>query len=424
MTRFHRSLRVSFLVALAAMLGGRWAWNRNRLIRSLNASAVPAQYVQPGVLTPEGAKYKHLFWVPGIGAVRVLENPDLFDSLFPGYGAARTDAPLWTRYFNELFDQTVYSSVLIDASKSHSLRISASSLGSMDIFRKYGADVLVFGISDTFIPVSAGMLRDGLNETNIPGLRGFKILQCARGHLLPEAVSWYARGLQGAGKKARLALWGYSLVYAHRHPLEAMSRREVLGLYKNWRAENGIERFDRRFAHPSWDMFLGEGLWRRPEDEAPGGMLIPDAVAADPKALDGFLNKGDAASYSIGHDENDCDMTELSRNTDIALAELLKVVDKVLVYIPPTSALNRRGIPACIIPNLTAMLKSKAGPHVTVSTDDWKDYGLNDGDYLYASGEDGSWKIDPLHANDAGARKISHGLALRAAAALTTPGKP
>ncbi|MFI5346120.1 MAG: hypothetical protein ACHQ51_07080 [Elusimicrobiota bacterium] len=423
MTRFHRSLRVSFVVALAAMLIGRWAWNRGQLEHSLDAAALPAQYVQPGVLTPEGAKYKHLFWVPGVGALRVLENRDLFDSVFPGYEAARSDAALWTRYFSELFDQTVYSAVLINNSPLHSLRISASSLGSMDIFRRYGADVLIFGISDTFIPVSTGMLRDGLNETNIPGLHDLKLLQCARGHLLPEAVSWYAQGLQGTGQKARLALWGFSLVYAHKHPLESMSHREVRNLYKNWRAENGIERFDRRFPHPSWEMFVGEGLQKRPEEEAIGGMLIPDGVAGDPKTLDEFLENGDASPYSIGHDEKDCDMSELSHNTDLALSELLRVADKVMVYIPPTSTLNRRGIPACIMPSLTAMLKSKAGPSVTVSTDDWKDYGLTNEDYLYASGKPGFEKIDPLHANDSGSRKISRGLARRISAVLSS-GRP
>jgi hypothetical protein len=400
------------------MLLSRGAWNRLRLARGLHPAAAPARYVEPEVLTPEGAKLRRLFWCPGVGALRVLENADLFDSLFPGYEAARGDAGLWRRYFTELFDQTVYSAALMKESTARSLRISASSLGSMDLFRKYGADVLVFGISDSFIPVSAGLLRDGLNETGVPALRDLKILQCARGHLTPPAVSWYAQGLNGRGKKVPLAMWGFSLVYAHRQPLEDMSRREVRTLYKSWRAENNIERFDRRFPHPSWDMLLGA---KRPTDDlpVPGGLLIPDAAAADPRALDAFLDKADASVYSIGHDRNDCDMSQLSRETDAALTDLLQIADKVLIYIPPSSPLDRRGAPSCILPNLTAMLESKAGPRVSVETGDWTAYGLNNGDYLYATPQKGVWTIDPLHANDAGSRKISRVLARRAAAVLT-----
>jgi hypothetical protein len=397
------------------MLLARHEANQRALRRSLDASAVPARYAERGVLTPESAKLQRLFWVPGVGALRVLENPELFDSLFPGYEAARGDADLWRRYFTELFDQTVYSSALMKESAAKSLRVSASSLGSMDLFRKYGADVVIFGISDSFIPVSAGMLRDGLDGA---GVRGLKVLTVARGHLTPPAVSWYAQGLQANRKKIPLAMWGFSLVYTHRHPLEGMSRREVRVLYKNWRAENNIEKFDRRFPHPSWDMFLGAS--RAADDlPVPGGLLIPEAVAADPKALDAYLEKSDASVYSIGHDAADCDMTELSGETDRALADLLAVAEKVLIYVPPSSPLDRRGAPACILPGLAAMLRSKAGPRVSVETADWKDYGLTSADYLYATPQKGVWTIDPLHANDAGARKISLALARRAASVLT-----
>jgi hypothetical protein len=401
------------------MLGARYEWNRRSLERSLNAAAVPAEFVEPGVLTPEGAKLKHLFWCQGVGALRVLQNPELFDSLFPGYDAARADSGLWRRYFQELFDETVYSSVLMKASSARSLRVSASSLGGMDIFRKYGADILLFGVSDTFIPVSAGMLRDGLNETGIPALQGKRILQCARGYLTPETMSWYVKGLEGRSEKSALAIWGYSLTSVHRHPLEAMNRQALLRLYKNWRAENNIERFDRRFPHPSWDMFMG-GTVEASED-APGTLLIPDASAADPRTLEAFLARADASSYAITRDTADCDMSAASRDADRAISELLKIADKVLIYVPPTSPLDRRGMPSCVVANMTAMLRSKAGARVAVETSDWTSYGVTDQDYLYAAGTKGFWRIDPVHANDGGARKISRALARRVAAVLASP---
>jgi len=357
------------------------------------------------VTTPDGARARRLFWVQGVGALKVLETPELYESLFPGYEAARGDAALWRRYFTEVFDQTVYTPALVKASRAPSLRVSASSFGNMDLYLKYGADVLLYGVSDTFISTSAGMLSEELDALGAPGK---KVLVVARGNLTAEAAAWYAQGLQARPEKSALTLWGYSLTTAHRPALANLTHEQVLGLYRSWRAENNIARFDFRFPHPSWDSFVG-GPALLAED-APRGIVIPDAAAAGDETLDAFLEKADASPYSIGLDEADCDTAAASRAVDRTLAEMLKVSDRVLLYLPPTSPLDRRGAPACALANLKAMLESKAGPRVTVETSDWTSYGLTNRDYLYPAGA-GRWKIDPVHANDAGARKISRRLA-------------
>lgn len=366
------------------------------------------------MLDPEQAKLRGLFWSQGVGALKVLQTPELYDGIFPGYEEARGDAALWRRYFTELFEQTVYSPALMRATGDRSLRVSASSWGSLDLYRKYGGDILLFGVSDTFIPVSTGLLREELDALGRPEASGQKILLFARGNLTPEEVAWLARGIQGRPRRSKLAIWGFSLTMARRQPLADMLRRDFFTLYKNWRAENNIARFDLRFPHPTWDMFLGP-------PSSPGGdeNRIPDAVASDPKALDAYLDRVDPATYAIDPDAADCDADRLSPGVDEALGELLKVADKVLIYIPPTAAAGRRGPAACLLPNVTALLRSKAGPRVEVETADWTSYGLASRDYLYPAAEKGFWTLDPLHANAAGARKITRTLARRAAEALT-----
>lgn len=396
------------------MVGARASWNRRRLKRALDPGAVPAAWIQPGVLDPEGAKLEHLFWCQGVGALKVLQTPELYDGMFPGYEAARGDSALWSRYFAERFEQTVYSPALMRATADRSLRVSASSFGSLDLYRKYGGDIILFGVSDTFIPVSTGLLRENLDELGRPQARGKRILLFARGNLTPEEVAWLARGIHGRPRKSALAVWGFSLTMARRQPLADMLRRDFFNLYRNWRAENNIARFDRRFPHPTWDVLLGAVSGAGAE-----GPRIPDAVAADARTLDAFLDSGDPARYAIDPDEADCDVTALSRGVDEALGELLKVADKVLLYVPPTAAAGRRGTAACLAPSVTAMLLTKAGPRVEVETSGWRSYGLTSRDYLYPAAEKGFWTLDPLHANASGARKITRVLARRVAEALT-----
>jgi hypothetical protein len=177
-------------------------------------------------------------------------------------------------------------------------------------------------------------------ELSALGERNKKILVLARGQLTAEAAAWYAQGLQGRPEKSALALWGFSLTTAHRQPLAAMTRSQVLGLYRNWRAENGISRFDYRFPHPSWDSFVGSPAGASVPDAVPG-TTIPDAVARDPQALDAFLDSA-SSSYVIGLDTADCDMAEASRDADAARA-LVPSADGARR--PPRSAFLRDGEP-------------------------------------------------------------------------------
>lgn len=345
----------------------------------------------------EGAKLRGEFWVPGRGAVA---PKDVLPSLYPGYAP---EGAVWRRYFRELFDQMTYLRGFGDS------RVSASSLGALGLAREQGADVLLFGISDTFIPVTPAGL----------GVEG-KVLHVGRGNLLPEAVVLYARALRGR-PKARLAVWGHSLVYARRDPSDSLVLGGVRSLYRDWRGREVVSRWDYRFPHPSWSLIVGPGLQEAREVENEG-LLIPDAEAADPKRLRAFLAAHDEGGHVIVSGPDACDLRGLSARDDAALAALLEVADRVLLWLPPTDVLDRAKAPACLLPSFQELMRSKAGPRVAVEASDWDAYGLDDRDYLYASRVPGFKRIDPIHANAAGGAKITARLGALVTAAGRAPG--
>ena len=348
----------------------------------------------------EGAKLRGRFWVAGAGSVA---REPVAASLYPGYAPSPAS---WGRYFRELFDQTTYLPGVAEGDR----RVSASSLGALGLAREQGADALIFGISDSFIPVNPAGL-------GLPG----KVLHVGRGNLLPEAVVWYAGALRGR-PKAKLAIWGHSLVYARRDPSDELVLGGVRALYRDWRGREVISRWDYRFPHPSWNLLIGPGLQQSLEFDNEG-LLIPDADARDPKRLRAFLEKHDSGGQLIVTGPSACDLGELSKRDDAAIAALLEVADKVLIFLPPTNPVDRRRGPSCLLPTMQNLLRSKAGPRVIVDAADWDAYGLSDRDYLYASSVPGMWKLDPIHANAEGGRKITARLSQAAKAALTPAGK-
>ncbi len=354
-------------------------------------------------MTAEEAKLRGLFWIPGSGAVAPAE---VLPSLYPGYSP---EGAAWRRYFRELFDQNTY----LPGRDADDRRVSASSLGALGLAREQGADVVIFGISDTFIPVNPAGL-------GLPG----RVLHVGRGNLLPEAVTWYASALKGR-PKAKLAIWGHSLVYGRRDPSDALVLGGVRGLYRDWRGREVVAKWDYRFPHPSWDLVVGPGLQQAAEIENEG-LLIPDAIANDPKRLTEFLERNDDGAHRIERGPEDRNLADLSVRTDRTLAALLEIAEKVLIFLPPTHPLDRsRGRHGMFYAMQGGLNAYASGGTVFVDTEDWDAYGLTDRDYLYRSRVPGFWKIDPIHANAAGARKITARLskAAKAALGLTPEGK-
>ena len=127
------------------------------------------------------AQWSHHLWTtaPDESTPRLslnfLENPDLFSIIFPGYPPEmRIDNDLWTIYFNRNFDQKIQLKKISDFSK-HVLLVPLPWLGCLDIYQKYGADILILGASDA----AQGIMVDLLAEKQNPKFSNARVLTCS-----------------------------------------------------------------------------------------------------------------------------------------------------------------------------------------------------------------------------------------------------
>lgn len=406
MTRFHRALAVGFTAGAAALLSA-WRWAYLGSLRPEPAAAALARYAEPAATNYAAAKLRRLFWCDRQRvALRVLEDPELFDSVFPGYGESRLDGAFWGRYFRGQFDQTTYSPVLMRLTPT--VVLHTSWLGSLDLFRRYGADVMVFGLSETFMGLPAGMLRDELYGAGAQ----VKVLQCARGHIFPDTLAWVSRAYADGGRRASLAVWGYSLSYTRPRPDHKQIDDGIRSLYRRWRAERflGGSWLGWRAPEVPWGLFFGPALQERLDEGKSVPLLVPEGIRGDPRALEGLLRRDYLPRYAVDAREEDCGLREAPAQLDATLAQLLRFSDKVLIFMPPLTPLTTGQAPPCLLPAIRRMLESRAGPRVVVETGDWGSYGLDFADYVFSDGP-GRWSVDPFHVNDGGARKITAALA-------------
>jgi hypothetical protein len=404
------SLVAGFLVGAAVLgwadwrLESRWLEVRRRdSFGSLERAALDF-----AVRTPSDARTRRLFWLidaDNLGAaLPLLENPELFASVFPGYGAARTDAALWDRYFTLPFDSRVFSSALSARSQP---QVMTSWTGALALHAAYGADALLFGSSEVFTGLAPALLSRALAT---PASAEPKVLSLAVGNMSPEAVALAAGAAADTGRRARLAVWGYSLWNAYPSAHSESLRPDLM---RSWNARNGRTLRERlREAAPvSWDDLMPLSLqlvW-----DAKHASTHGDVTFSLPASGDAATIERDAAALTPrvsefeGITEAACGLDGAARELDAALAQLLRAADKVLLYVPPTTPLERASVPPCFEPAVRRLLESRAGARVAVRMEDWRSYGLSYRDYLKPSNRDGRAWIDPNHVNAGGTLKVS-----------------
>jgi hypothetical protein len=360
----------------------------------------------------------------GIG-LRVLQNPDLFESLFPGYQEVLTDTRFWDRYFQETFDQAVLSPALMRQGVTD-LLVATSWAGSADLYKKYGADILIFGPSTTYDSLPAGLLREDLDNIGNPLWQNKRVLQCGSA-VYPEVLTRMLSTFTSHGKKSALSIWGYGLNHTHRAGNYELEQNLARASYKKWREDTFFDGSWPVMAvpHLSWNTILGTGIQQDRETRGHSDrLLIANDVAADRTALEGLLAQQDMSPFSLGFVAQDCDLSVESAELDRGLAEMLQFSDKVVLFLAPTAPINRRHAPSCLMENLRSLLESKASPRVIVHSGDWDSFGLDYTDFLYPVKTPGMWRIDPSHPNAAGAKKVTAEIARLAVGALTPHDDP
>ncbi|MGZ3658139.1 MAG: hypothetical protein ACXVCS_21465, partial [Bdellovibrionota bacterium] len=161
-------------------------------IRDSWLSAAPLSAFDLAVDSAREAKRRRELWVSsskqdfGVG-LRVLEDQTAFQGYFPGYPEAmRTDRGLWARYFRLPFTTATYSRYA-NSVKGEGRLAYLSSLGCIEIAGRYGADILIFGNSETNQAINPDALGTGGTQ---------RVLSCAAAGQTIYSVARIARRLK------------------------------------------------------------------------------------------------------------------------------------------------------------------------------------------------------------------------------------
>ncbi|MBI3300454.1 MAG: hypothetical protein HYZ75_20000 [Elusimicrobia bacterium] len=307
--------------------------------------------------------------------------------------------------------------------------VSNSWEGGLEVYRRYGADIVAIGNSEVY----SGLVASTLG--GLSGLRSPKVLFLTRSNMRGDQVRASAKAMSSRGSKTEVTILGYSARNGARTGLASSPDAEDTvtlptigdsrgGPRLDWNElvdQSQARRFLRHLSLGSASLGLVEGFR---VDSVPGGWgvtadieaferrdLLPRLAALAPVAYPHLWKDGDAV----------CDMAKASADLDRTLAALVKVSKRVIVFITPETPTMERGVPACFGPAVAAMVRSKAGPRVRVLTGDWSSYGLEYADYVFKYPEEGVGRLDGNHMNYDGALKVTARLGAELREALRTP---
>jgi len=403
-------------------------------VRDSWLSAVPLSTFDTSVDSAREAKRRREFWVSsskqdfGVG-MRVLDDQGAFQGYFPGYPEAmRTDRGLWARYFRLPFTTATYSRYA-NFAKGEGRLAYLSSLGCIEIAERYGADILIFGNSETNQAINPDTLGAGNTQ---------RVLSCAAAGQTIYSVERLAGRLKSGFKgKAKAVIWGFSPWWLYRDSEvirndEKVQREEYLNAFGPHLVPDWMNlRLSDFFPSISWSNFLHASLnelQAKRAAESDGHGENSRVYSADPAAGGFYFSRDDltnGAAIEIlasktppyyqalaGSRDTGCGFERAEAEIKQVVEQLSEVGEKVFIYVPPTTSLMVAAMPACLIHRVTEILQGLAGPHVKVKIENAESYGLSWTDYAVPDYQrEGRAFLDINHVNAEGARKVTSRIA-------------
>lgn len=390
-------------------------------------------YIEGGA---SNAKTSMRFWMGEIegkgAAINLVEHSKLLNSLFPGYGdSLHQDLALWQNYFKAEFGPDSFLDVKPEWSQQ-GFRVAYSWTGCFDIYKKYGADVLIMGSSEVYKSLIPGLLA---KELDFLSSTPTKVLYCVTHSMPVDAVKDTAEELLNLREgKPKLIIWGYSFWLAYERSTKmAIYRKEkesALSAYR-FRKENekqqgsSLSQFKKLlgakgavfFPKITWDDTLNFTYAKKQSfrnvhasDEAEGVHLEKSVALLGDDELSRHLLGKLKPFYDInqGISPADCSMNLAKSKFKSATEALKKLTPNIFIYLAPTTMHHRATVPECFIPTVRSTLEEagrEAGVHIlTISTED---FGLTDRDFVYPTLKPNSYYFDINHANYVGGQKIT-----------------
>ena len=405
---------------------------------------ISAAWTVPGVVSPSMARVEHLFWAgrlssPGQVAVDPLGFPELFSRFFPGYpDSMRRDRALWRDYFSRDFDIKIASEALSTGS-TYGVTVYYSWTGCMDVFRRYGADIVVFGASEVGQSLPPDMLSRLLAEKNPSSPREPRVLMCLTSASVPEAVAEMSaemlRSVPSVGHP-QWVIYGYEAMSAYVgsvfYESTVQSKSAMIDAYRRNRALGPLAAWNHRVVFPwTWNdvirlrkvsAHLPFPLAVMRRDRAAGfgrWSILPEAISPDYLKDQGRLRLHLSAypfqnPLLVGNGLNACEwITEASIRLKRALDAARALAPHVLLYLSPSTGDDLASAPPCYPGAVQKMISSQSGDGVVTKAGDAGEYGLDYSDFVFSAteDEDGPLWIDSVHPNIRGARKITRTIA-------------
>jgi hypothetical protein len=430
-SRFSKNLFIgfiffSFFIGLSAYrYYQRYVASPNQS-RAVLVKSLPPENFDDNVTDPLTAKRRGLFFLSrsdfeGLG-LRLLENAEWFETAFPGYAELRQNSAFWKKYFNYKFEAGAIWSSPLNRSLPEKL-ISYAWPGCPEIFNRYGADVLLVGTSQVF----RSLIPRDLQEVSA-GRK--KILMCARPGLMTGGVKFLTGLLKKSPPKAKWVIWGYSPWQATNvgeNDTEVSEISKSLTIPSAWR-----QKFSDVLPPPAWnDLFpLTYARYRTfqskekkydlsswptdfPTDqflkrESDTGFWLSTSIAENSAAIRALSSKVKLdIPMAKSLQTKSCNFSESSKLVDQTLEQLLKVSERVLLFLPPFSPFLLRDTAPCYQSALIKLLNSKKSSRVFILAPDWPSLGVEEKDYVYHFAPRGLAYFDPVHTNYQGAIKVS-----------------
>ncbi len=404
------------------------------------AKELASDLIKP-VATPKEAKKAGFFWLSGADGVGVgldlLNNPDYVNSLFPGYGPILIqDKKLWSDYFQSEFDPASFISANPQISEL-GFRVSYSWTGCLDIYEKYGADIIVFGSSEVYKSVIAEQLANNLSPFFYATP---KVLFCGTYGMTTETVRMTAQELTRLStNKPKMIIWGYSFWQSYkRSTLLSTYQKEKNRVFKEhttrWQNKNedGIihQRFSIKkdfkiasiFPEINWDDIFSfsfakviakraeEKIKLQPKFDQEGIEISSEIINMTDHNLTNYLQNNLKPYYAIlnGVSEEDCLQNDAQTDLILTIDGLKKLSPNVYIYVPPTTMHHKKTVPECYIPNLFEIIKKTSKEKEIYFLDaGTEEFGLSDRDFISPLLNTSTYYFDINHTNFSGAQKIT-----------------
>lgn len=401
---------------------------------------IPPTWLAPS-RTLNQAKWSHDFWTyspdqttPNF-TLDVLNNPDLFSIFFPGYpNSMRLDTNFWTIYFHRNFDQKIQLQKISSLSE-YTLLVSLPWVGCLDIYKKYGADILLIGASDLAQDIMIDALANRLNSEmphvkilscSTPGMTASMILdfiKTLKKIETPQKIKWTIIGLGPSGFLSKFP-FEPSIQYAKADALADFLKKKSLG---------NLEIINQPWSLPlHWDDVVPV---RKASEHLPLNMslkihsttdVIPARWSLHPNSFSKeSLNYPDQihtllSTQPIDHPfiqqeltAQECYPPEHNQHLLFQIKEdLKKISDQTLLFLIPTLGYELQGLPNCFLKDLKIAFEKNSDEHTKILFKSATEYKLNYLDFiLNDSSKNGFYKIDLVHANKYGAEKITSAVA-------------